>query len=83
MATITATFQNNYSESRKWTIWDVGIDPASPKLLFDDYLDKDQDIAPLTLHQDDGGIQGHARYKRSDGALTDVDVSSGDIVQMD
>lgn len=83
MATITATFKNDYGESRKWTILDVGIDPVTPKLLFQDYLDKDQPTPALQLHQDDGGIQGHAQYQRSDGSPTNVDVSDGDVVSMD
>jgi hypothetical protein len=82
MAFITAKFQNNYSASRKWTIWDTGIDPNAPLVIFDDYLDVDALTPPLQLHQDEGGTQGHARYQRSDGALTVVDVSDGDTVPM-
>jgi hypothetical protein len=82
MAFISASFQNSYGASRKWTIWDTGIDPSAPKVLFDDYLDAGAITSAFQLHQDDGGIHGHAQYQRSDGALTSVDVSDGDTVQM-
>jgi hypothetical protein len=82
LATISVVFKNDYSDSRKWTIWDVGIDPSSPKILFDDYLDKDASTQPLAFHQEDGGVHGYARYKRSDGPATDLTVSDGDIVSM-
>jgi hypothetical protein len=82
MAFISATFQNNYGASRKWIIWDTGIDPSAPKVLFNDYLDVGASTSALQLQQDDGGVQAHAQYQRSDGATTSVDVSDGDTVQM-
>jgi hypothetical protein len=82
MPFISASFQNSYGASRKWTIWDTGIDPSSPKVLFNDYLDVGAITPAFQLQQDAGGVQGHAQYQRSDGALTSVDVSDGDTVQM-
>jgi hypothetical protein len=82
MAFITATFQNNYSASRKWTIWDTGVDPSAPLVVFDDYLDVNALTPPLQFQQDSGGIQGHAQYQRSDGAPAMVNVSDGDTVLM-
>ena len=82
MAFISATFQNNFGASRKWTIWDTGIDPNAPSVIFNDYLDVNASTPSLQLHQDDGGADGHAQYQRSDGPLTSVDVSAGDTVQM-
>jgi hypothetical protein len=82
VAFISASFQNNFGASRKWTIWDLGIDPNAPAVIFNDYLDVNASTPALQLHQDNGGTQGHARYQRSDGPLTEVDVSDGDTVQM-
>jgi hypothetical protein len=79
---ISAQFQNNFNASRKWTVWDVGIDPNAPAVLFDDYLDVNALTPPLQLQQDAGGIQGHAQYQRSDGPVTAINVSDGDIVLM-
>lgn len=80
MATISSTFVNGYSESRKWIILDLGRDPFAPPVLFNDYLDPDQSTPPLTLYTD--GFQGRAQYQRSDGAPTNVDVSDGDSIRM-
>ena len=83
MAQISVTFQNNYSESRKWVIYDTGIDPTTPSLIFNDYLDINAATPPLQLQQDADGYQGHALYQRSDGAATNVDASDGDTVMME
>ncbi|HEY1656503.1 MAG TPA: hypothetical protein VGF86_15480 [Candidatus Tumulicola sp.] len=80
MPDISATFTNKYSESRKWVIVDTGRDPNSPPIVFNDYLEPDQSTAQLTLYSD--GFGGHAQYQRSDGAVTNVDVSDGDNVAM-
>ena len=82
MATVSIKFENDFGDSRKWAIWDTGIDPNAPRLLFDDYLDGGASAGPFALHQDDGGVQGHARYQRSDGPATNIDVSDGDVVSM-
>jgi hypothetical protein len=71
MANITATFVNGYGDSRQWAIWDTGIDPNSPKLLFNDYL-APGDSTQQSLYSADG-IYGSARYQRSDGAPQVVD----------
>ncbi len=71
MPNISATFVNNYGDSRQWAIWDTGIDPNSPKLLFNDYLAPDASTQ-LSLYSGDG-IYGSAQYQRSDGAPTLVD----------
>lgn len=81
MAQITATFQSDYSESRHWTIVDVGIDQNSPLGIFDGYLASGDVTGPLQLYSEDG-LHGLAMYQRSDGAPTRVDVSDGDQVKM-
>lgn len=79
MAVISAKFVNTYGSSRKWTIWDTGIDPNDPKIVFDDYLDVNQETPALELH-DIGAGHGQVQYKRSDGNLiVGVEVSDGEI----
>ena len=82
MATLQATFTNNYGQSRHWYIWDVGIDPGAPKLIFDGYLDNAQSTDPLTLYSD--GFHATAQHQRSDGPLmTDSNISDRDNVSME
>lgn len=82
MAEISATFTNNYGESRQWAIWDTGIDPNSPKLLFNDYLAPGASTAQNLYSAD--GIYGSARYQRSDGAAQVVDsITDGSQVSME
>lgn len=81
MAQITATFQNGYSESRRWVIQDVGVDQNSPLTLFDGYLGPGDVTSSFSLYSNDG-IYGIAVYQRSDGAPTRVDVSDGQQVNM-
>ncbi len=71
MANISATFVNNYSDSRQWAIWDTGIDPNSPKLLFNDYLAAGASTQQSLYSAD--GIYGSAQYQRSDGPVQVVD----------
>jgi len=71
MANIMATFVSNYSDSRQWAIWDRGIDPNSPRPLFNDYLAPGESTQQ-TLYSADG-IYGFAQYQRSDGPLQLVD----------
>ena len=80
MATISATFKNDYGDSRKWVILDLGRDPNAPPVIFSDYLEPDQTTPPLGLYSD--GFAAHAQYARSDGAPTNVDVNDGDTVSM-
>ena len=81
MAQINATFQSDYSESRRWVILDLGIDQNSPATIFDGYLGPNDVTQPLSLYSDDG-THGLALYQRSDGAANRVDVSDGDQVKM-
>jgi hypothetical protein len=78
---MTVTFQNNYGASRKWTIWDTGIDPNAPAIIFNNYLDVNAVTGPLTVY-DLGAGQGKAQYQRSDGPLFAIDVSDGSTVPM-
>lgn len=80
MPTISATFKNDYSESRRWVIQDIGIDQDNPKTIFDDYLEPNAVTDPLSLYND--GFNSVALYKRSDGSPTRVDVRDGDQVSM-
>ncbi len=82
MPTITATFKNNYGESKLWTILDLGRDPSAPSQVFRDYLEPDQVTDPLTLYSADG-VYGLAGYQRSDGQLQRVDVSDQSEVDME
>jgi len=82
MTFVSATFTNNYSASRFWTISDTGIDPNHPKVIFNDYLDVNDSTPVLQLRKDYGGTQGHAQYQRSDGQVTAVDVTDGSVVGM-
>jgi hypothetical protein len=82
MATISATFLNDYGQSRKWVIVDSGRDPNSPPVIFNDYLDPNQATDSLSLYSDDG-IYGQVTYQRSDGAPTVADnITDGTQVRM-
>jgi hypothetical protein len=81
MAQISATFQSDYSESRRWVIQDIGIDQNSPLVIFDGYLGPNDVTQSLSLYSSDG-LRGLALYQRSDGAPNRVDVSDGDQVKM-
>ena len=82
MAEISATFKNDYGESRHWTIVDQGRDPNAPPTIFDGYLAPDEATSALTLYSSDG-IYGRAAYQRSDGAVTVVDsITDGSQVSM-
>ena len=72
MATIGATFRNDYGSSRQWVIWDVGRDPNSPPVIFNNYLEPGQSTDLLSLYSSDG-VYAAALYQRSDGAPTNVD----------
>jgi hypothetical protein len=78
---ISATFTNNYGESRHYTIWDIGRDPNQPPVIYDGDLDGNQATDLLALHGE--GSYGRARYQRSDGAATTVDVTDGSNIDMD
>lgn len=83
MADINATFCNNYSESRKWAIWDMKRDPNAPPVIFNDYLEPNQCTGSLTLYAGDD-LWGQAMYQRSDGAQNVVDtITDGSTVQME
>jgi hypothetical protein len=83
LATISASFSNGYSSSRRFVIADTGIDPNSPLTIFDGYLDINQTTDPLALYSSDG-IYGQAAYQRSDGAVTIVaDITDGSTVAME
>jgi hypothetical protein len=69
MPDIVATFKSDFSESRKWTIWDTGRDPNAPLTIFDGYLEPEQVTDSLTIYSEDG-VYGIVAYKRSDSAVT-------------
>jgi hypothetical protein len=82
MSEISATFKNNYSESRHWVIVDSGRDPNSPPVIFDGYLAPNEVTSPLSLFSDDG-IYGKVFYQRSDGPQQVVDsITEGSQVSM-
>jgi hypothetical protein len=81
MASISVTFRNNTDASAKWTIFDTGIDPANPALVFSDYLDKDASTVALPIYADDFGA-GHVQYQGGSGAQQLADVRDGDTVAM-
>jgi hypothetical protein len=72
MPDISATFRNDYSESRHFVIVDTGRDPNSPPGIFDGYLEPGQSTESLTVYSADG-TWGKVTYQRSDGAPTVVD----------
>ena len=83
MADISATFRNDYSESRRFVIVDTGRDPNSPPVIFDGYLEPGQSTQTLTLYSSDG-VYGKVSYQRSDGAVTVVDnITDGSVVSME
>jgi hypothetical protein len=83
MADISATFRNDYSESRRFVIVDTGRDPNSPPVIFDGYLEPGQVTQSLALYSADG-IYGKIQYQRSDGAVTVVDnITDGSVVSME
>lgn len=78
MGDISATFTNNYGESRRYMIVDMGRDQYNPPVIFDDYLDRDQTTDWLTLHD-----EGRVMYQRSDGPQQVEDnIRDGDNVRM-
>ncbi len=81
MPDITATFVNDYGQSRKWVVLDIGRDPNAPPVIFNDYLDVGQSTGALTVYSD--GYHGQAQYQRSDGPLTNIDVNDGDTISME
>jgi hypothetical protein len=83
MPDINATFTNNYGDSRQYAIWDLGRDPNSPPVIFNDYLDANQSTNPLAVHSNDFG-ETRVMYQRSDGPQQVVDnISDGDNVSME
>ena len=66
MPNISASFRNDYSESRRWTIVDTGRDPNSPPVIFSDYLEPGQATQAFDLYSSDG-VYGQVTYQRSDG----------------
>ena len=83
MADISATFSNDYGESRRFVIVDIGRDPNNPPGIFDGYLEPGQSTQSLTLYSADG-IYGKVSYQRSDGAITVVDnISDNSAVSME
>ncbi len=83
MAQINATFKSSYSDSRAWVIKDYGIDPNSPRIIFNDYLGPGDVTAPLSLYSIDG-VYGQASYQRSDGAEQMVDsITDGSEISME
>ena len=81
MPNIAATFRNDCGQSRRWMIVDLGRDPNSPPIIFNDFLDKDESTQELRVFSDDE-IFGRIMYQRSDGPQQVVDVSNGDLVRM-
>lgn len=82
MANIYAQFKNNYSESRKWVIIDLGRDPNAPPVVFNDYLDPNGVTDALQIYSSDG-TWGKVQYQRSDGPAQVVDdVTDGSTVSM-
>ena len=83
MASIKAIFKNEYSESRRWVILDIGRDPNSPPVIFDGYLDSGSETGPLEIYSSDS-IYGKTQYQRSDGAPTIEDsITEGSVVRME
>jgi hypothetical protein len=82
MATITATFKSDYSESRGWVIYDIAVDPNAPQQIFQGYLGPNDSTGPLNMYSSDG-IYGTAMYQRTDGSPTRVDVSDQSTISMD
>jgi len=79
MADISASFRNDFGESRRYIIVDRGRDPNSPPVIFDSFLDVSQATQALTLHSN-----GQVTYQRSDGAPTLVDnINDGDVISME
>lgn len=82
MADISVAFENTYGESRQYAIWDMGRDPNSPPVIFNDYLAPGQVTSTLPLYASDG-IYGRALYQRSDGPQQVVDsITDGSNVRM-
>jgi hypothetical protein len=83
MPDISVTFTNSYGDSRQYGIWDLGRDPNSPPVIFNDYLDSNQSTSPLPVHSNDFG-ETRVMYQRSDGPQQVVDnLSDGDNVPME
>ena len=83
MPDISVSFTNNYGDSRQYAIWDLGRDPNSPPVIFNDYLDSNQSTSPLPVHSNDFG-ETRVMYQRSDGPQQVVDnLSDGDSVSME
>jgi hypothetical protein len=83
MPEISVTFTNNYGESRQYAIWDLGRDPNSPPVIFNDYLDVSQSTNPLAVHADEFG-GSRVMYQRSDGLQQVEDsISDGQNVMME
>lgn len=81
MGDININFKNNYGESRHFTIWDVGRDPNMPPVIFEGYLDDDQETGDLTMQGE--GSYGRAMWQRSDGSVTTQDVTDGNTYGME
>lgn len=83
MPNISASFRNDYSESRRWTIVDTGRDPNSPPVIFSDYLEPGQATQAFDLYSSDG-VYGQVTYQRSDGAPTvSSSITDGSVVSME
>jgi hypothetical protein len=82
VAEIIAKFCSHFSESRLWTILDIGRDPEAPMELFSGYLESGECAGPFTLYSKDGHF-GHAGWRRSDASIMEEgDVEDGGTVEM-
>lgn len=79
MAEIRARFCNGDTESRLWTIFDVGADPDHPPELFTGYLEPGGCTDPVVLYSADG-MFGHVRWQSSDATAGEAMVHNGDTV---
>lgn len=83
MPDISASFRNDYSESRHYSVVDTGRDPNSPPVIFDGYLEPGQITQSVAVYSEDG-VYGKISYQRSDGAVTVVDdVTDNSVVSME
>jgi len=68
---ISANFQNHYSETRRHVIYDTA-DQNAPVEIFSANLEKDGETGMLSLSTYDGSY-GRVLYQRSDGPQQIVD----------
>ena len=83
MASISASFCNNFGDSRLYVIVDAKRDPNAPPEIFRGYLEPNQSTDVLSLYSGDDSW-GQVIYQRSDGAPTVVDtITDGSTVSME